>query len=68
MKRFIALTLVVAMLLSLFGCIADEKIFSKAKPLNEKLEDINMQNVILMSKMLLILKLNILNLLMQINS
>lgn len=48
MKRFIALTLVVAMLLSLFGCIADEKIFSKAKPLNEKLEDINMQNVMLL--------------------
>ena len=36
------------MLLSLFGCIADEKIFSKAKPLNEKLEDINMQNVMLL--------------------
>ena len=48
MKRFIALTLAVIMLLSLFGCTADNSNFSKVKPLTETLEDVDMKNVTLL--------------------
>lgn len=48
MKRFIALALAVIMLLSLFGCTAEDKNFSKVQPLNETLEDVNMKNVTLL--------------------
>ena len=48
MKKIIAMTLIVVMLFSLFGCTADNLNFYKAQPLNETLEDVSMKNVTLL--------------------